>query len=1058
MSSPKQEKQASESPRAPSIASAHSDSTRSKTSSASAKKWFRSSVKVEDSSILKGLASVQHTALDMFVPKNYQDSAAPISIESGVENMSIMAPISPQSPTISPSPSAISITAITLETKNKDPSESPSGTLQPSTISVSAESQSNIKASPSAVQQPWLSIFPHNIAAPVFSAALTPSGTRIESTSELVYRGTLLREHLSPSLAAGSLKSPLGSSQQALVDTHLQDEEEKTRIRWLITRVVEEFAADSLKSSRTIAEVVLLGPALDREYHRKLLNCLIAEFENAKLLDLDLLQGLIEMVQSAPSDYILADDLVKVLRVLRTRLQDTHQQSPEHPYYLVLALSHLFDAMVEGKVQDLNRVVDQEPLSELLTDLSSNSDPYLKHQATYALQGLLHVPNDESRRQFVLRHGGNIAMGLLGVASVCKLDPIGFSDGVDHLYKVGGDAHEVATKMAEGAKLLRESGQGLWASMKGGVFSGGRQLWYTALREVQEHIRNGRLAKFNRDVFAASSGRNLEFQWGVCLALGEIAIDPRWDSTIRRQAIDFLGEFYRNDTLWNPDKEIIGWILSLVRQTSESSDATVADHARSLLRSLEKEGDDSKQTIYRNCMDGPVNPYPIKARLSAPTSSPLLTRVLAIPGVEYDLYQLKIRRLKEGAQPLYIPPQAKPTLQSSDDTLFPLMEKARKFLSTHRQVLLLLGDSGDSGAGKSTFNLQLDQTLWKTYKDGDSIPLLINLPTIDRPDQDLIGKYLRKHSFKEDQIRELKLSRRFIVICDGYDESQLKTNIYNSNELNQVDQWRVKVVVSCRSQYLGSDYRLFFQPQVGGAYNRTVNPVDLLEEAVIAPFNKDQVRQYVEQYAKSLPAHDPIRDKPLWTSDEYMEKLLNIPNLMDLVSNPFLLTLSLEALPAVVGSKQDLSSIRITRVGLYDAFVRQWLEVNKLKLAASPLNDSERSELLLLLEDDFVKHGVRFQKELAEAIFKEQAGQPVVQYTHLSDRGTWKASFFYPDGQVKLLRVASTVTRSGTYFRFIHKSLLEYFYSRTIYDSSNYGISSNYSTEAASPDRPSTTA
>ncbi|KAG0208268.1 hypothetical protein BGX33_006348, partial [Mortierella sp. NVP41] len=520
MSSPKQEKQASESPRAPSIASAHSDSTRSKTSSASAKKWFRSSVKVEDSSILKGLASVQHTALDMFVPKNYQDSAAPISIESGVENMSIMAPISPQSLAMAPSPSVsmdprssatsisaeskdkelprlppaiplpttstlpepetresaevssaalqssstlVSITAIALETKDKDPSELPSATLQPSTISVSAESQSNIKAPPSAVQQPWLSIFPHNIAAPVFSAALTPSGTRIESTSELVYRGTLLREHLSPFLAAGSLKSPLGSSQQALVDTHLQDEEEKTRIRWLITRVVEEFAADSLKSSRTIAEVVLLGPALDREYHRKLLNCLIAEFENAKLLDLDLLQGLIEMVQSAPSDYILADDLVKVLRVLRTRLQDTHQQSPEHPYYLVLALSHLFDAMVEGKVQDLNRVVDQEPLSELLTDLSSNSDPYLKHQATYALQGLLHVPNDESRRQFVLRHGGNIAMGLLGVASVCKLDFSGFSEGVSKVYGTVTDTVDIAGKVIDGAQSLRESGQGLWA-------------------------------------------------------------------------------------------------------------------------------------------------------------------------------------------------------------------------------------------------------------------------------------------------------------------------------------------------------------------------------------------------------------------------------------------------------------------------------------------------------------------------------------------------------------------------------------------------------------------
>ncbi|KAG0272603.1 hypothetical protein BGZ95_011615, partial [Linnemannia exigua] len=59
---------------------------------------------------------------------------------------------------------------------------------------------------------------------------------------------------------------------------------------------------------------------------------------------------------------------------------------------------------------------------------------------------------------------------------------------------------------------------------------------------------------------------------------------------------------------------------------------------------------------------------------------------------------------------------------------------------------------------------------------------------------------------------------------------------------------------------------------------------------------------------------------------------------------------------------------------------------------------------------------------------------PVVQYTHLRDRNTWKATFFSPDGQAKLLRESSTVTRSGSFFRFLHRSLLEYFFSRTVYD------------------------
>jgi hypothetical protein len=62
--------------------------------------------------------------------------------------------------------------------------------------------------------------------------------------------------------------------------------------------------------------------------------------------------------------------------------------------------------------------------------------------------------------------------------------------------------------------------------------------------------------------------------------------------------------------------------------------------------------------------------------------------------------------------------------------------------------------------------------LWRTYKKAGTIPLHINLPAIDKPEQDMIPKQLRRCEFTEPQIRELKLHHRFILICDGYDESQ----------------------------------------------------------------------------------------------------------------------------------------------------------------------------------------------------------------------------------------------------------------------------------------------
>lgn len=94
---------------------------------------------------------------------------------------------------------------------------------------------------------------------------------------------------------------------------------------------------DSLKSSVKISEVVLLAPSLDQEYYRKLLNCLIADFEVANLQEIDLFEGLDQVIQPAGPDNLYPDDLIKVLRTLRTHFQDIHKQSPKHLHHLIVA-------------------------------------------------------------------------------------------------------------------------------------------------------------------------------------------------------------------------------------------------------------------------------------------------------------------------------------------------------------------------------------------------------------------------------------------------------------------------------------------------------------------------------------------------------------------------------------------------------------------------------------------------------------------------------------------------------------------------------------------------
>ncbi|KAG0297589.1 hypothetical protein BGZ96_005692 [Linnemannia gamsii] len=997
------------------------------------RKVLRTSVKIKDRTVYNGLAAVQFGMIEILVPVGYQNSKTVASDKYNTGDLDSLLLVKPLSSAVSSSTGIIN---------NHDSLSVAPDVSQPSFTPAASESKPTSMTIPHAAFQYWPRVFLQNVDVLSPLVSLPPLGARLDTTVQLAYCNHLLHAHRSPSSESGEVLT-LHLAQQASVDAILQDEEKGNRIRWLAIRVVEEFAADSLKTLEKVSEVILLGPSLDRDYYRKLLNSMVAELEMATLFDVGILQGLVQLVECAQQDYLLQDDLVRILAVLRIRLQDDHQQSTMHTYYLALGLSQLLDVMVEGKVHHLSRVVDHEPLSALLRQLSENPDPYLKHQATYALQALLHIPDDESRQQFVSRHAGNIAMGLLGVAGAPKLDFSGFEEGARKVYESTVKTLEIGVKVVEGAQDLRESGQDIAASVKGGILSGGRHLWYSALCEAQEHVRSGRLVDFNSLVFHAPCCRDVEFQWGVCQLLREIAANLQWEVSPRRNAVDLLVELYRNDPIVVSNEEVDKWILQILRQVIALSDPFISDHAQLALQGLEKEGDTGKQELYCSVITGPLISYPVKIRHPVASSSPLLTRVLAIPDVEYDLRSLRRQRMGDHSRSMYIPPQAKPSLKSDDTTLFPLMEKALEFVEGHQQVLLILGDPG---AGKSTFSQRLEYTLWKSYKPYGPIPLYINLPTIDNPEQDLIGKELKFQNFSDEQIQELKMYRHFIVICDGYDESQLKTNLHTTNKVNQPGQWKAKMVVSCRSQYLGHDYRFRFQPQSVDHYTHA-SP-DLMLEAVVAPFSKIQIEQYVEQYVKELPADDADRDWPAWTKEEYMERLTKIPKLMELVSNPFLLTLSLEALPEVIGSEKELSAIQITRVQLYDGFVNRWLEVNKRRLEGSTLSDVERSAFDLILEDDFRFHCIQFQKDLAAAIFKEQEGKPIVRYINLRDRKTWKSSFFSPDAHTKLLRESSTVTRSGNYHRFIHRSLLDYFYSRTVYDPLDYDP------DASSNDRP----
>ncbi|KAF9127409.1 hypothetical protein BGW39_005893, partial [Mortierella sp. 14UC] len=859
--------------------------------------------------------------------------------------------------------------------------------------------------------QPVTTIFPTNVSRPAIRTKLPRLSERIERADQLVYCNALL---LQSSSTTTTDKQDL--QEQTLDKTELdwlaevqKNPMERDHIHWLAARMVEEFIEATTRDSTEIAEIVALGPVLDREHYRKLLSSFIKDFDGVRILDVDLLQGLVQLIQAASPGYLEPDDLVKILSIIRVRLEGTHQQSTEYSFHLILAVSRILDMMADHKVQDLDRVLEHEPLAGLLSGLKGTSDPYVLYQACYAFQALQYVPNDETPLQAVLRHSADVANGLVKVSAVFKLDLASVLEGIENLQESAGITFEVAKIVYEGTCSVMESGQGVFESLKDMYGSGKKRPWYFAVRAANALAQAGQLRDLNILIIEAPCRRDPLFQWGICQLLGEVASNAIWDAPIRQQAIDLLGDLYRDDTDWGNDESVKTWMLNIIGQLAVNADQDINTRARSLLDNLKQDqGAPSKL------------PYLLSCCLPIPGTSPTLAKVHGIPFIEYDLFKLRLQRLEEGKQSIYIPPMAKASLQARDDDVFLLIDKVQEFLASERQVMLVLGDSG---AGKSTFNKHLESELLRVYKSGGAIPLFINLPAIDEPDKDMVEKQLKEHNFSEDKIRELKLHRRFVLICDGYDESQQLVNLYRTNMLNQSGQWKAKMIISCRSQYLGQDYRSRFMPQSGGHYSRP-SP-ELFQEAVIAPFSKEQIKSYIDQYVPLEPRN--------WSTQDYMEKLTLIPHLMDLVKNPFLLTLALEALPAVTEGKKDLEDIEITRIQLYDIFVEHWLEVNKRRLESNTLTDQDRSILDQLLDAGFTYMGIDYSTRLASAIFEKQDGNPVVQYVQLKDKDTWRDEFFGPKPEVRLLRESSPLNRTGSLFRFIHRSVQEYFFSRTIF-------------------------
>ncbi|KAG0265390.1 hypothetical protein BGZ95_003327 [Linnemannia exigua] len=440
-------------------------------------------------------------------------------------------------------------------------------------------------------------IFPQDLSKPVIKTGLPTALERIEMTQQLVYSNRLIRDYLL-AISAGataegqpdefvneSQESGATESRESSYSGLQQWEPDDTEYTWvkaqdpiqqrhlcgLADKVVAEFVKDGIKEPAVIAEVVILGPVLDRDTYRSLLNSLIAKLTQDVYLNVPVLQGLIQLIEGASPGYLEHSDLIDTLTVLRKRLERSHKPSSniksasndksstgessslehtlylehkasfEHLYQITIAISRVLDVMVNSEVRNVDRTRVHQSLVEALSELQNIADPILQFQVHYALQASQYIPDDESIFQAVLRFSGGALMLTLGVAGICKLDPAKLFTSLDNLRQSAGEAYAVARQLPDGLAAFQQGRSGAAQKFFHGIRSGTEDEWYLTLLFARTYVRHGHLAKFNQTVCSARCSDNQAFQMGVCQILVEIAMDPLWDARTRKHSVAFLG-------------------------------------------------------------------------------------------------------------------------------------------------------------------------------------------------------------------------------------------------------------------------------------------------------------------------------------------------------------------------------------------------------------------------------------------------------------------------------------------------------------------------------------
>lgn len=339
------------------------------------------------------------------------------------------------------------------------------------------------------------------------------------------------------------------------------------------------------------------------------------------------------------------------------------------------------------------------------------------------------------------------------------------------------------------------------------------------------------------------------------------------------------------------------------------------------------------------------------------------------------------------------------------------------------RVLAVLGEFG-SGKSLHSYSLGIE-TAEMFLRDPISsrIPIRLVLKNcMDSNLQAVLEEQLFNMDTSYEEFSQLNLKEKILFILDGFDEmSRYITHKMTLNRFKMLyrfcDRYKdAKILLTCRTQYFKSaeeEEEILEEFEGGKKYK--------IKKLCLRKFTEEEISTCIRnRYSESSKDKKP---------QEIQKKMKSKYDLMGMSSNPLILSMITEILDDIPPDQRNIS-----QTGIYKTYVNKWLE-----------REISKCEITLRSEREKMQEGVKqVMYELAHQIYRKEDFQ--LSYEELKATLTPdklealrifdKITSFTGEKEEEItegIKTRSFLVRENDYFRFVHRSIMEYFIAEKLY-------------------------